>query len=152
MVVFLRIKMSQYAWKKYILFIFGLPIFFFYLWMISLSLIYAKFPIEPFSMGIAGNKYFFSHEEAMLRSIFWYGTLVGVFLTLPLYLSKKFQTPLFYKCYKYFWMVVASLFSLITIQFMNDNLLFNSCVFFTFFLSTLALTLGPAFYQNRLSK
>jgi len=149
----LGIKMPQYAWKKYTLLIFGLPIFFFYLWMMYLILTNAQFPIEPYNMGIAGGEYFFLREEAILRSIFWYGTLAGVFLTFPLYISKKFHNQLFYKFYKYFWILVASIFSLLTIQFMiEDDLLFNSFVFCVCFLSTLILTLGPAFYQNRLSK
>jgi len=88
----------------------------------------------------------------MLRSILWYGILAGMTLTLPLYLFKKFKNPLFYKFYKYFWVLAAFLFSLLTIQFMVDDLLFNSYISVTFFLSTLALTLAPAFYQNKLLK
>jgi hypothetical protein len=48
--------------------------------------------------------------------------------------------------------LAAFLFSLLTIQFMVDDLLFNSYISVTFFLSTLALTLAPAFYQNKLLK
>lgn len=137
-------------------------LFFLCLWILCATLMlkggflrgFCCFPIEG-QGGFLGD--IIRNPFRILLSTVVYAILLGVPVTIPLYISKCFVKMRFYKIYKLFWWITGLVFANLYLLLFNVEPHSGQYIFYVLFVLCLMAivlipTLVPAAYQNKTGK
>ena len=134
--------------QKAIIIIFGIPAFIIYSLVIFTILNGDGYPFIAPVLNISECWYF--SDKFMLESALWYVMLALIFLTIPLRFTKILDRQSSFQIYQYFRRLVAFMFSVLTMEFLEITMKGKVLWGLLFYVVTFAITAYPTLSKNQL--